>query len=88
MPGNMTETLGMPLIRLLPGSFSRYGRKDSLLVKVVLEGMEFVFAQHTSFPPGYEESCAIAEELNERRGDASQTYREAAVADSGVDEDE
>ena len=50
--------------------------------------MKLVLFQHATLPPCCDESCAIAEQLDESGTDTLQSYRQAAVAYGGVDEDE
>lgn len=59
-----------------------------LFVERSFKGLEFVFLQNTSFPPGFDEAEAVAHQLDKSRRDGEQTHPETAVADAGVDEDD
>ncbi len=59
-----------------------------LFVERSFKGLEFVFLQNTSFPPGFDEAEAVTHQLDESRRDGEQTHPETAVADAGVDEDD
>ena len=45
-----------------------------LFVKRSFKGLEFVFLQDTSFPPGFDEAEAVAHQLDEGRRDGEQAY--------------
>ena len=59
------------------------------LIEVLLECLEFfVSAADTAQPPGSQEACAVADELDETCPYGEDAYPEAPVSDSAVDEDE
>ena len=52
-----------------------------LFVERSFKCLEFVLFEDTSFDPGFDETEAIAHQLDEGGGDAEQAHPEAAVAD-------
>ena len=49
------------------------GEERRLLIEVALISVEFVLAFHAAFPPGFNETAAITDELNEGRCHTKQT---------------
>ena len=52
-----------------------------LFVECSFKGLEFVFLQYTSFPPGFDESEAVAHQLDEGRRDGEDAHSQTPILD-------
>ena len=59
-----------------------------LLIEIFAIGLKLILPTHTTFPPGFEETTAVAQQLDEGRNDTQEAYPAAVVSLCGVEENE
>lgn len=61
---------------------------ERLLIEIFAVGLKLILPTHTTFPPGFEEAAAVAQQLDEGRSDTQEAYPATVVSLRGIEENE